>query len=94
MRATVLFGLILSTAVAFTAPKRALKLPSTRRVVSRSATSMSVLDPIKAPLQSYADIWVPGFQWAKEQGIAPDFLLQWGHPAAMVGPTFLPQSRD
>jgi len=54
------------------------------RTVLSSNPTMSVLDPIKDPLQAYADIWVPGFKWAQEQGIAPDFLIHWGHPAAMA----------
>jgi hypothetical protein len=44
---------------------------------------MSALELLKGPLQSYADIWVPLFKEAQESGLAPDWLIHWGHPAAM-----------
>ena len=44
---------------------------------------MSVFDGIKEPVQSYVDIWTPLFKSASEAGLAPDFLLHWGHGAAM-----------
>jgi len=44
---------------------------------------MSVFDGIKDPVQSYVNIWTPMFKQAQEMGIAPDFLLHWGHGAAM-----------
>lgn len=54
------------------------------RTAPSSSPTMSMLDPLKDPLQAYADIWVPGFKWAQEAGIAPEFLIHWGHPAAMA----------
>ncbi|KAL9182954.1 hypothetical protein ACHAXT_004233 [Thalassiosira profunda] len=51
---------------------------------SSSALGMSAFDPIKEPVQSYVDIWTPLFAQAKEAGLAPDFLLHWGHGAAMA----------
>lgn len=52
--------------------------------VASSAPTMSALDPLKGPLQSYSDIWVPFFKAAEESGLAPDWLIHWGHPAAMA----------
>ena len=45
---------------------------------------MSIFDGVKDPIQSYVNIWTPMFQSAKEMGLVPDFLLHWGHGAAMT----------
>jgi hypothetical protein len=45
---------------------------------------MSVLETIKPAVQSYSDIWTPMFHQAIDMGLVPDFLLHWGHGAAMA----------
>ena len=48
-------------------------------------TEMSaVLDGVKAPIQAYVDIWTPMFHQAIDMGLVPEFLLHWGHGAAMA----------
>jgi|MDSY01.1.fsa_nt_gb hypothetical protein len=49
----------------------------------REPLRASLLDPIKPPLESYANIWVPLFSQAREAGLAPEEVLHWGHPLAM-----------
>lgn len=44
---------------------------------------MSVFDGVKDPIQSYVNIWTPMFKSAMDMGLAPDFLIHWGHGAAM-----------
>lgn len=49
-----------------------------------SSLHMSAFDGIKEPVQSYVDIWTPMFKQASESGLVPDFILHWGHGAAMA----------
>ena len=42
------------------------------------------LDAVEPAVTSYVNIWVPLFESAKASGLAPDFLLRWGHGAAMT----------
>mmetsp|Transcript_16778 Transcript_16778/g.31791 ORF Transcript_16778/g.31791 Transcript_16778/m.31791 type:complete len:238 (-) Transcript_16778:78-791(-) len=51
---------------------------------SSSSLQMSIFDGVKAPIQSYVDIWTPTFHQAMDMGLAPDFLIHWGHGAAMA----------
>jgi hypothetical protein len=58
-------------------------LPSAAASQSSTHLMMSALDSIKGPVQSYVDIWTPMFKTAQESGLLPDFILHWGHGAAM-----------
>jgi hypothetical protein len=49
-------------------------------ILSRTVVALEGIAPA---VQAYVDIWTPLFISAKEAGLAPDFLLKWGHGAAM-----------
>eukprot|EP00565_Helicotheca_tamesis_P002088 CAMPEP_0185733160 /NCGR_PEP_ID=MMETSP1171-20130828/18570_1 /TAXON_ID=374046 /ORGANISM="Helicotheca tamensis, Strain CCMP826" /LENGTH=241 /DNA_ID=CAMNT_0028402801 /DNA_START=51 /DNA_END=776 /DNA_ORIENTATION=- len=52
--------------------------------VGQTNMQMSIFDGVKGPVQSYVDIWTPMFHAAQDTGLVPDFLLHWGHGAAMA----------
>lgn len=61
------------------------KVPSPAARLGSSSMQMSaVLDGVKAPIQAYVDIWTPMFHQAIDMGLVPEFLLHWGHGAAMA----------
>lgn len=58
--------------------------PSARSKVARAAGDAFIpLDAVEPPITAYVNIWTPMFKAAQESGLAPDFLLHWGHGAAM-----------
>lgn len=60
--------------------------PASRLAVGVATTQLNAyeaFDGIAPAIQSYVDIWTPLFAAAKESGLAPDFLLKYGHGAAM-----------
>jgi len=55
-----------------------------QRLTARSAGGGFLpLGAIEPAITSYVEIWTPYFQFAKEFGLAPEFLLHWGHGVAM-----------
>ncbi|KAL7497701.1 hypothetical protein ACHAWT_005800 [Skeletonema menzelii] len=85
---TTLFATFASTE-AFVAPSRSASCVGRSDVAAgglpkSSSLQMSAFDGIKEPVQSYVDIWTPMFKQASESGLVPDFLLHWGHGAAMA----------
>mmetsp|Transcript_29039 Transcript_29039/g.43878 ORF Transcript_29039/g.43878 Transcript_29039/m.43878 type:complete len:213 (+) Transcript_29039:35-673(+) len=77
----ILIVLLLATSVtAFSPPSATSSLTA---MSSSSMLSAGVFDGVKDPIQSYVDIWTPMFHTAQEAGLAPDFLLHWGHAGAM-----------
>ena len=43
-----------------------------------------MLDGLKGPAQSYADIWVPTFKELAASPTFPEWLFHWGHAGAMT----------
>ena len=72
-----LLAMMLMSAAAFV-PLQSILVAS-----ASSTTSLSMLDGLKGPAQSYADIWTPAFKEFAANPALPDFLFHWGHGAAM-----------
>jgi Protein of unknown function (DUF4079) len=53
-------------------------------ISSMYGIGLSLFDSVAEPIQSYVNIWTPLFVQAQEAGLVPDFLLRWGHGAAMA----------
>jgi len=63
------------------APGRAANQQAT--TARRAGDAFLALDAIEPAVTSYVNIWTPYFKIAQESGLAPEFLLHWGHGAAM-----------
>eukprot|EP00933_Yihiella_yeosuensis_P039346 TRINITY_DN3330_c0_g1_i5.p1 TRINITY_DN3330_c0_g1~~TRINITY_DN3330_c0_g1_i5.p1 ORF type:complete len:264 (-),score=42.74 TRINITY_DN3330_c0_g1_i5:102-797(-) len=53
------------------------------RITRAAGDGFIPLDAVEPAVSAYVSIWTPLFKSAKESGLAPDFLLHWGHGAAM-----------
>ena len=60
-----------------------VRITSTPKMSATSFLESSFFDPIKIPVSDYVSIWTPLFTSAKEAGLAPEFLIHWGHGIAM-----------
>ena len=52
-------------------------------MLSPTTVTDEVFEGVAPAIQSYVNIWTPLFESAKESGLAPDFLIKYGHGAAM-----------
>jgi len=62
----------------------ALMRPTPMRPTPTMSAAFLPLQAIEPALAAYVAIWTPFFDAAKASGLAPDFLLHWGHGAAMA----------
>eukprot|EP00438_Fugacium_kawagutii_P008136 Skav234377 [mRNA] locus=scaffold2071:184200:185763:- [translate_table: standard] len=79
--AVLLAALVLSLGSAFAgcggARRELRRLP-------RAAENFIPLDAVEPAVTSYVNIWTPLFKSAQESGLAPEFLIHWGHAGAMA----------
>lgn len=89
----MLVGSVFLAATFVQPPVRALAPPSQggagvctlrRGPLAHTSQTMSVLEPIRGPVESYVGLWTPLFDKAVAAGLVPDVLLHWGHGAAMA----------
>ncbi|CAE7550918.1 unnamed protein product [Symbiodinium pilosum] len=50
----------------------------------RAGDGFIPLDAVEPAVTSYVNIWTPLFKSAQESGLAPEFLIHWGHAGAMA----------
>jgi hypothetical protein len=79
-------AVFLLSSQAFVAPSTTSRptLGAMARPLASSVVQMSIFEGVREPIESYVGIWTPLFSAAKETGLAPDFLIHWGHGAAMA----------
>lgn len=78
MRALVAV-LSLGAVSSFLAPRPRACMARSPAVTQRNALPVALIEAG----ESYAAIWTPLFKSAIDDGLVPDFLLHWGHGAAM-----------
>mmetsp|Transcript_43287 Transcript_43287/g.85746 ORF Transcript_43287/g.85746 Transcript_43287/m.85746 type:complete len:241 (+) Transcript_43287:95-817(+) len=52
-------------------------------VARKAGDGFIALDAVYPAVSAYVGIWTPYFLQAKESGLAPEYILHWGHAAAM-----------
>ncbi|KAJ1633836.1 hypothetical protein T492DRAFT_865972 [Pavlovales sp. CCMP2436] len=78
-------------AEAFAAPSLAARsslvrsslVAASRCVAPAIQMSMGIFEGVREPVEAYVGIWTPMFKTAVDAGV-PDFIVHWGHGAAMA----------